>query len=182
MSQGDQMKRGLVLEIDLQEHAIRWLDLQDIEDLQRLYEACNDFNLLVEGLPADKDAAERTFQDLPPGKTMDDKFLWGVFHKEHGLVGILDAVRGYPEEGTWWIGLLLLDPEVRSVHIGEKIVQGFVEFVKKMGGSAVMLGVVEENTNALRFWKRMGFEFVRQTEPRGFGKKEQKVNVMRLVW
>jgi ribosomal protein S18 acetylase RimI-like enzyme len=34
-----------------------------------------------------------------------------------------------------------------------------------------MLGVVEENQAAYEFWQRLGFEFVRQTEPRQFGKK-----------
>lgn len=42
-----------------------------------------------------------------------------------------------------------------------------------------MLGVVEENTLAYTFWQNLGFEFIRETEPRHFGKKFQKVYVMR---
>lgn len=176
------MKRTPFFQIDLQEYSISRLVPQDIGALQQLFDACNDFNLLVEGLSFEKDAAQRIFQDLPPGKSIKDKFLWGVFHKEHELVGVLDAIRDYPNETIWWIGLLLLDPDVRCAHVGEKVVRGFVEHVKKMGGRAVMLGVVEENMQAFRFWKRLGFEFVQQREPRQFGKKIQKVNVMRLSW
>jgi hypothetical protein len=42
-----------------------------------------------------------------------------------------------------------------------------------------MLGVVEENRAAYRFWQQLGFDLVRQTEPRQFGKKTQAVYVMR---
>ncbi len=176
------MRRESAFEIDLPDFSITRLSQQDIEALQGLYEACNDFNLLVDGLPCERDAAEKTFQDLPPGNSIDDKFLWGLFRQKHELVGVLDVVRGYPDETTWWIGLLLLAPQIRSHHLGEKVVKGFTDYVKKKGGSAVMLGVVEENAQAFRFWSKMGFEFVRQTEPRQFGKKFQKVNVMRLTW
>jgi ribosomal protein S18 acetylase RimI-like enzyme len=46
-------------------------------------------------------------------------------------------------------------------------------------GTSIMLGVVEENQEAYRFWQQLGFELVRQTEPRPFGKKIQTVYVMR---
>jgi len=46
-------------------------------------------------------------------------------------------------------------------------------------GAAIMLGVVEENQAAYDFWQRLGFELVRKTEPRPFGRKTQSVSVMR---
>ena len=42
-----------------------------------------------------------------------------------------------------------------------------------------MLGVVEESERAYRFWSKMGFEFVRETEPRPFKNKTQTVRIMR---
>ena len=59
--------------------------------------------------------------------------------------------------------------------------QGLAEYARAGGGQAIMLGVVEENILAHNFWKRMGFEFVRRTEPRQFGDKTQTVTVMRRV-
>jgi GNAT superfamily N-acetyltransferase len=175
------MEQESAFEIELQDYFIKALLQEDTEAMQRLYEKCQDFNLLVEGIPFGEDTAQMTFQDLPPGKLLEDKFLWGIYSTAQELVGLLDVVRGYPNEATWWIGLLLLAPEVRARHIGGKAVKGFIDFVKKNGGCAVMLGVVEENKNAYCFWEKMGFEFVRQTEPRAFGKKTQRVNVMRLT-
>ncbi len=176
------MEHESAFEIEVQDYFIKALLEEDSEALQGLYDKCHDFNLLVEGIPFGEDTAQMTFQDLPPGKSLEDKFLWGIFNRAQELVGLLDVVRGYPDAATWWIGLLLLAPEVRTRHIGGKVVRGFVDFVKKNGGCAVMLGVVEENKNAYCFWESMGFEFLRQTEPRTFGKKTQRVNVMRLTW
>jgi len=59
--------------------------------------------------------------------------------------------------------------------------RGFSEYVRLHGGKAMMLGVVEDNRRAYRFWQKMGFEVVRKTEPRRFGKKIQSVYVMRRV-
>ena len=63
---------------------------------------------------------------------------------------------------------------VRGQGLGQKIVEGFVEHAAKEGAQSIMLGVVEENLAAYRFWQKVGFELVRTTEPRPFGKKYPK--------
>ncbi len=165
--------------VELQGYSVHRLLHEDIGAIQVLYEKCLDYMLLVDGHPAGENAAEEEFQDMPPGKSLDDKCLCGIVGPQNELVGLLDAVRWYPDETTWWIGLLLLVPDVRSQGIGKKVLEGFVKYVEANGGKAVMLGVVEENERAYLFWSRMGFEFIRRTEPRQFGNKTQTVSVMR---
>jgi len=135
--------------------------------------------LLVEGHPAEPNAILKDFQFVPPGKSQNDKFVFGIFNSQNNLVGLLDVLRWYPDEMTWWIGLLLLLSEARSHGLGRHIVQGLAKYVWVGGGQAIMLGVVEENVLAYRFWIGMGFELVRVTEPRRFGDKIQTVSVMR---
>ena len=102
----------------------------------------------------------------------------GCWISKGEMVAVLETYRHYPEEATWWIGLLMLAPRVRGQGLGQKIVEGFVEHAAKEGAQSIMLGVVEENLAAYRFWQKVGFELVRTTEPRPFGKKTQKVYVM----
>ena len=71
-------------------------------------------------------------------------------------------------------------PAAGNQGVGRRLLSGFFEYVRSQNGKAVMLGVVEDNTNAYHFWLRAGFELVRQTDPRPFGKKMQVVYVMRL--
>jgi ribosomal protein S18 acetylase RimI-like enzyme len=173
------MKTETVFDLGIQTYTVHQLSLEDSQAIQELYDKCLDFMLLVDGHPAGPNAGEEEFQDVPPGRSPDDKFVVGIVDQENDLVGLLDVLRGYPDETTWWIGLLLFAPQVRSQGLGKRVVQGFTEYVRACGGQAIMLGVVEENMHAYKFWSRMGFEFVRQTEPRQFGNKTQTVSIMR---
>ncbi len=146
--------------------SLRLLTLADLPALQALLERCADFSLLVEGEPPSAQAAQDMLADLPPGKGLADKFLFGIY-LENALVGVLDAVRGYPQEGVWWIGLLLLDPAQRGRGAGEQALNTFSVFASQQGARALMLGVVEENRRGLLFWQRMDFKLV-ETRPRAF--------------
>jgi GNAT superfamily N-acetyltransferase len=89
------------------------------------------------------------------------------------------VIRNYPEENIWWMGLLLLIPEIRKQGIGRKFVESFSSYLQANDGLAIMGGVVEDNKRAYKFWLQAGFEVVHKTEPRQFGKKIQAVHVMR---
>jgi hypothetical protein len=47
----------------------------------------------------------------------------------------------------------------------------FSDYVRSEQGASIMLEVVEKNQAAHHFWHHLGFELVRKTEPRLFGKK-----------
>jgi RimJ/RimL family protein N-acetyltransferase len=166
-------------QIDDPERVVCRLQAEHTAPLQRLFDKCADFVMLVEGEEASPTAAQDIFQERPAGRSLDDKFLYGLVERNGEIVGLLEGFRHYPDEAIWWIGLLMLAPEVRGRGLGRKLVQSFCDYVCSVQGTAVMLGVVEENRAAYRFWQQVGFEQVRQTEPRPFGKKTQSVYVMR---
>jgi ribosomal protein S18 acetylase RimI-like enzyme len=166
-------------QIDDPNYSISSLQHEHTEILQALCERCADYTLIVEGETVSPNAARELLQDTPPGRSPDDKFVYGILDKQGDVVGVLEGMRNYPEENIWWIGLLMLTPETRGCGIGRKVVQSFFEYVRSQQGTAVMLGVVEENRSAYKFWQQVGFELVRQTEPRLFGKKTQVVYVMK---
>ena len=175
------MKTETAFDIDSQDYSVHRLSLEDSGAIQELYEKCLDYMLLVDGHPASPNSGEEEFQDVPPGKSHDDKFVFGIVNQQNELVGLLDVLRWYPDETTWWIGLLLFAPEVRSQGLGQKVLQGFAEYVRASGAQGIMLGVVDENKLAYKFWSRMGFEFVHMRKPQQFGDKTQTVSVMRRM-
>ena len=172
------MTRKQVFSINDPEYSVCKLLPQQVEALQRLFEQCADFTELVEGESVSPTAAQDIFRAAPEGKSLRDKFLYGLQDRQGVFVGLLEGMRHYPDDTTWWIGLLLLAPETRGHGLGRKIIQAFSEYVHANQGTAIMLGVVEENRAAYRFWQGLGFELVRQTEPRTFGRKTQKVYIM----
>jgi ribosomal protein S18 acetylase RimI-like enzyme len=168
----------MVFEGKLGEYSILRLEPGDIPALQSLFEKCQDYAMIVEGESASPNAAEDIFNAAPPGRSLEDKFIFGLVDQQGETAGVLEGMRDYPGEATWWIGLLLLAPEARGRGSGQRLVQRFMEYVRSQGGERVMLGVVEDNTRALSFWQRLGFTQVRVTEPRRFGKKTQAVYEM----
>jgi GNAT superfamily N-acetyltransferase len=95
------------------------------------------------------------------------------------IVAMLEGSRHYPDDSTWWIGLLLLAPEIRGRGIGRRLVSALSELTRAEDGTALMLGVVADNETAYQFWLALGFERVRTTGARQFGRKIQPVVVMR---
>jgi GNAT superfamily N-acetyltransferase len=160
---------------------VKWLRPDDAVRLQALFDVCADYALIVDGEPFSPTAAEEEFTAGPPGKALDDKFVYGLVDPHGEIAGLLEGMRDYPEPGVWWIGLLLLAPEVRGQGVGRRLIEGFIEYARLQGAVRLMLGVVEENRAAYRFWEQMEFTRVRTTEPRPFGRKVHAVHVMELA-
>jgi ribosomal protein S18 acetylase RimI-like enzyme len=173
-------KTAGIFAIDDPDYSVCRLQPEHAQAVQMLCERCADFAMLVEGETVRPDAAREIFYSVPQGRSLRDKFVYGFLDRSGTIVGVLEGMRHYPDDSTWWIGLLLLAPETRRHGLGQKIISAFSEYVDANQGSAIMLGVVEQNRAAYRFWEQQGFELVRQTEPRTFGKKTQSVSVMQL--
>ena len=118
---------------------------------------------------------------LLQGDQLKISSCYGIWQKADRLVGVLEGMKNYPTEMVWWIGLFLLDPTTRGYGLGRVVVEDFVRYVGSNQGKSIMLGVVEDNLKGLKFWLEQGFIFVRETEPRRFGQKSQKVTILQKV-
>lgn len=157
------------------------LDDQHLNDIHEFLAACDDFSILVSGQPHQLEDTFGLLHDRPPQKSEADKQVLGLRNREENLCGVLDLVRGYPDESVCFIGLLLLLPEIRGNGLGRRIMQSVADWAKAEGFHALMLGVVEENQAGLRFWKACGFELVETSQPRTFGQKTQRVLRMKKM-
>src|SRR5262249_12683756 len=140
--------------------ALAALTPDDGPAVQALLERSADYAELVMGVPPRPAEAQSLYIDLPEGKGYADKFLLGIFSGRKGeqrLVGVLDAIRDYPEPGEWWIGLLLLEPEQRGHGLGERAFRALEHWAGARGASGIRLAVLEHNVRAKRFWQRLGF-------------------------
>jgi GNAT superfamily N-acetyltransferase len=151
----------------------------DIPAIEDLLTSGRDFLELVSGSVEIAAETKAFLSELPLGKTIADKYSLGIAEESDRLVGILDAIRDYPDPGIWWIGLLLLRPEARGRGLGAQILDGFSDIAGRCGAHEMRLGVVETNPAGLRFWQRMGFTEISRRPPVRFGEREQIVIVMR---
>ena len=125
--------------------------------LQRVLAAAPAYFETITGLPPGNAEAQSTFTALPPGKSYDDKFLWGLYADER-MIGCADVIRGYPVREKAIIGLLLLAEPWQRRGLGrafallvEQVIGGWREI------ETLRLGVVERNAGALSFWRKLGY-------------------------
>ncbi|MHB1316481.1 MAG: GNAT family N-acetyltransferase [Minisyncoccota bacterium] len=133
------------------------LPQSELDQLQRLYTESNDYFQLVlnrDVLPSD---STLDFNSVPEGKTLEDKFIYGVFKSEK-LVGVIDLIRDYPDQNTWFIGLLLLTPSERGNNLGKKIFNVLAGILINVGAQKIRISVVNQNIRALDFWIKIGFK------------------------
>ena len=162
-------------------YLIKYLRSEDTIDLRTLLEKCADYSLLVTGSLPKSSAAPSLLVDRPDGKTLDDKFVFGIFTRQKELIGVLDVLRDYPAQHDWWLGLLLFDPRVRGQGLGQRVYGAFEQWVSRQGARCVYLGVVEENHRAYQFWQMLGFEEVKRHEAMRAGNAKHVVIVMLRV-
>lgn len=156
------------------------LDERDLADITALLRACDDFSMLVSGQPSQPEEAVGLLRDLPPGSRSEDKRVYG-FKKGDGLIGVLDAVSAYPREGICYIGLLLFLPQERGRGLGRAILEAFAQSTKQAGFEELMLGVVEDNQDGLRFWQSCAFSLLEISPAQTFGQKQQRVFRLRNI-
>jgi ribosomal protein S18 acetylase RimI-like enzyme len=123
-----------------------------------LCEKCGDyFYMLHSSGPSGQDI-EEIFNELPPGKTTDDKFVLGIFDSANEMSGIVDIIRDYPSRGEWTLGLLLIAPDARRKGLGAAVHQALADQTARLGAKVLRLGVLEENKSAVDFWTRLGYK------------------------
>jgi GNAT superfamily N-acetyltransferase len=135
----------------------RLLTPADLDQLQSLFERAADYFRIATGQPPDPDEARRAFVAGPPTKSVNDKRVIGVF--EAGtLVGVLDAITDWPSDGTWTMGMLLLDPAVRGTGLGRSLLGAYEQWAAIEGARRFRTALVAHHEPGRRFLERAGYE------------------------
>jgi GNAT superfamily N-acetyltransferase len=137
--------------------------------VQAVHERAADYVHRVWGLPPDPASGRDFFDRLPPGHRHEHKHTFGVFDGER-MVGCIDLVRGWPDEATAVIGLLLLEPAVRGQGVG-RLAYGAIESQARAWPEIRWLRAVVLQTNDVvqPFWEHLGFRPNGQTRPHEAG-------------
>lgn len=150
----------------------RRFDEKDTAAFQALCDACADYHLLIEGQPAGPDEARRQMEELPLGKTQEDKFYFGLFTPRPRLCAALELLRNFREPGEWYLGLLMLEPAVRGRGLGARMLRAAEDWARSQGAWRMRLACAEQNEGGRRFWERQGYRADRVFPPRRMGLRE----------
>lgn len=133
----------------------RRLTHDDLPVLLALCESNPHYYELYGGRPTLENLSE-TLSELPPGCDAGQKQFLGYFDAD-GLVAVADVVRGYPDERTAYIGLLMVDSGCHRQGIGTHICSEIFDGLHDEGFSHVRLAYIQNNEAARIFWEQLGF-------------------------
>lgn len=125
--------------LDNPNYSVKQLVAKDAAVLQELYEQCNDFALLTDGVAFSSTAAIEEFKIVPEGKTTKDNYIFGLFDSYNTLIGMIEAFSHYPDNQTWWIGMMMLALEQRGKGLGTGFYRAFEGWLLAQGISKISL-------------------------------------------
>jgi RimJ/RimL family protein N-acetyltransferase len=133
--------------------------------LQCVFEAAPRYFELITGLPPGAAEAQSTFTALPPGKTYDDKRVYGLYASD-AMIGCADVIRGYPVREKAVIGLLLIVEPWQGRGLGRAFERLIVRTLDDWPEiTTVRIGVVATNAGALAFWRKLGYRETGEMRP-----------------
>jgi len=151
---------------------LRAIEPGDVPAVQALIESDPGYTERVTGYPPGPADAQSLLMMRPEGLPEDAKVVLGAW-TDDGLVALVDLLRGYPETGTVFIGLLQVHGTHQRRGLGastyksvEEYVRGWPEVIK------LRLAVVDTNADAAKFWTAMGFAATGEARPYRYDKLE----------
>lgn len=113
------------------------------------------FEKASQRLPTITDVCE-DYEACPPHIDRKNKHYHLVCYYDEP-VAVVDFIDDYPENDTVYIGFLIHNRDTVLSITGSDVVRWLIDQFIRQGFVQIKLGVIEENPEAYRFWKRLGF-------------------------
>ena len=125
--------------------------------LQALFDAAPAYYSAITGKVAAPNEAENEFVESPPEFPRADQFIFGIYHHDQ-LIGCAGILRGFRAATKAILGLLLIAEPYQGQGHGVHAYSELEKIITSWPGiDTVRLGVIETNTQAFSFWRKMGF-------------------------
>ena len=138
----------------------------EMAELQAVIEGAPMYAERITGAPPGYADAQSLYSVLPPDKGYEDKFVFGIY-ADGKMIGCADLIRGFPDEHTAHLGLLLLAEPFQRKGLGSAAYRAIEDFIRQWGARCqrVRIGVVRTNDDVLPFWTKLGFKPTGEVKP-----------------
>ncbi|MEU3725060.1 GNAT family N-acetyltransferase [Streptomyces sp. NPDC031705] len=130
---------------------------EDEPDVSRVLAACDDYLLAATGSPALPADVQSLYYSLPDGADFEQKHLL-VLCDGPAVVGVVDAVAGYPDPLGCSVGLFLLDPKARRSGLGARAARRLLREAARRGMRYATATCPRDWAPGLAFLEALGFE------------------------
>ncbi|HEX7782296.1 MAG TPA: GNAT family N-acetyltransferase [Sphingobium sp.] len=149
------------------------LSMMDAAEVAHLYGRCADYFLLQDGVVPSLVDAQELFTEVPSEKDARDQAVLG-WHDDDGLYAVAAILRDYPQDGTWYLGFVIVDVAQRGRGVGKSIYAAIENWAVVRGAAEIRLAVLEANEAGGRFWRSLGFREIRRVGPNTFKERSHR--------
>jgi ribosomal protein S18 acetylase RimI-like enzyme len=135
----------------------------DVAEVTEFCRKCGDFFALVASESDADETARHLLEARPPGVEPERKHVLGI-QRGNECVAIVDLLEGFPRKAEWYVGLLLLSPEERNRGLGRAVWNAMETWMRSQRCRLIRLIVQEQNPDAARVWRSVGFNANGQVE------------------
>lgn len=143
-------------------YAVRRLNEADLGQILRLCRANTQYYEFCGAEPSEAQI-RNDLRITPPGVALSDKYYVGFFDGEM-LVAAADLIDGYPTPEIAFLGFFMMNRRMQGQGIGSAIVAELAAYLKRVGKTAIRLGIDKENPQSTHFWKKNGFHILEEIE------------------
>lgn len=137
---------------------IEWVPASP-ERAEELFAACPGYFERLHGGAHTAEDIRDLLEEKPP--EVSEKQTW-IALLQGETAGVIDFLRDYPRPGTVYVGLLMVREDRQGQGLGAIL---FRELARLSQGEHFRLAVLEHNTAALAFWRRIGFVATGEVKP-----------------
>lgn len=138
--------------------SIYTIKLLSCEDVEEIYYLCKSnpqyYNYAKQELTYENIISD--INELPQGKSQSDKYYLGFYEKDV-LVAIMDLIDKFPDDKTMYISFFMIRKSHQGNGVASTIIKELIQYLKQNEYQFIRLSIILENTEALHFWKKMGF-------------------------
>ncbi len=150
----------------------------DEAELQVFFERSPGYFLAVNGEPATPtEARDELHGQLPAGWRCRRMYWLGCRDSAHHLVAVVNIAADLLATGVWHIGLLLVDTHLHGSGLAQRLHADLEAWAVAQGADWLRLTVVVGNTQAERFWPKLGYVPVRTREGIRMGRQLNTVSI-----
>ena len=141
-------------------YSVRKLDAADTD---MILSFCLENTLFYQycGREPSREQIENDMRITPPGISTDQKYYIGFFDG-YKLAAVMDLIDGYPKPEIAYIGFFMMNNSLQGRGIGSSIIAKALAYLKTQGFVSCRLGIDKDNPQARHFWKKNGFEVIRE--------------------
>lgn len=138
---------------------LRPIGPDEVDAVQAVIESDPAYVERVTGLPPGPADAQSLLLMRPPDLPEDRKTVYGVRDGDGALVGLIDVLRGYPDEATAFVGLLQVRRDRQRRGLGRQAHAALLDVVAGWPEvTTLRLAIVATNREVAEpFWLSLGY-------------------------